>query len=76
MHEQASGAPMNTPGIYTGPPPGGVVRDRRGEVHARGGKMFVQLWHVGRMAHPEISGFDVIARVGHRRERGDPHPIG
>jgi N-ethylmaleimide reductase len=57
--EQANGAYMNTPGIYT---------DRHQEkwaeiasaVHAAGGKMFVQLWHVGRMAHPEISGFEVV----------------
>ena len=57
--EQANGAYMNTPGLYT---------DRHQEkwaeiasaVHAAGGKMFVQLWHVGRMAHPEISGFEVV----------------
>ena len=58
--EQANGAYMNTPGLYT---------DRHQQawaeiasaVHGAGGKMFVQLWHVGRMAHPEISGFDVVA---------------
>ncbi|VEG57779.1 NADH:flavin oxidoreductase [Mycolicibacterium aurum] len=57
--EQANGAYMNTPGIYT---------DRHQEqwaeiasaVHAAGGKMFVQLWHVGRMAHPDISGFEAV----------------
>lgn len=57
--EQANGAYMNTPGIYT---------DRHQEkwseiasaVHGAGGKMFVQLWHVGRMAHPEISGFESV----------------
>jgi N-ethylmaleimide reductase len=57
--EQANGAYMNTPGIYT---------DRHQEawaeiasaVHAAGGKMFVQLWHVGRMAHPDISGFETV----------------
>ncbi|MET0474897.1 MAG: alkene reductase [Mycobacterium sp.] len=57
--EQANGAYMHTPGIYT---------DRHQEawadvasaVHAAGGKMFVQLWHVGRMAHPDISGFEVV----------------
>ncbi|CAN5556985.1 alkene reductase [soil metagenome] len=57
--EQANGAYMNTPGIYT---------DRHQEkwaeiasaVHAVGGKMFVQLWHVGRMAHPDISGFETV----------------
>jgi N-ethylmaleimide reductase len=55
----ANGAYMNTPGIYT---------DRHqakwaeiaDAVHAEGGRMFVQLWHVGRMAHPEISGGEVV----------------
>ncbi|MGK2881392.1 MAG: alkene reductase [Mycobacterium sp.] len=57
--EQANGAYLNTPGIYT---------DRHQDawaeiasaVHAAGGKMFVQLWHVGRMAHPDISGFETV----------------
>ena len=55
----ANGAYMNTPGIYT---------DRHqakwaeiaSAVHATGGRMFVQLWHVGRMAHPEISGVEAV----------------
>ncbi|MGP4058039.1 alkene reductase [Mycobacterium sp. 4D054] len=57
--EQANGAYVNTPGLYT---------DRQQDawaeiasaVHRAGGKMFVQLWHVGRMAHPEISGFENV----------------
>lgn len=57
--EQANGAYMNTPGIYTD-----RHQDKWAEiasaVHAAGGKMFVQLWHVGRMAHPEISGFETV----------------
>lgn len=57
--EQANGAYMNTPGIYTD-----RHQDKWSEiasaVHAEGGRMFVQLWHVGRMAHPDISGFDVV----------------
>ena len=57
--EQANGAYMHTPGIYTD-----RHQEQWGEiasaVHAAGGKMFVQLWHVGRMAHPEISGFEVV----------------
>ena len=56
----AGGAYLNTPGIYT---------DRHEQkwaeiadaVHADGGKIFVQLWHVGRMAHPEISGGETVA---------------
>ena len=51
----ANGAYLNTPGIYT---------DRHqakwaeiaDAVHEAGGQMFVQLWHVGRMGHPDISG--------------------
>ena len=31
-------------------------------VHEAGGRMFVQLWHVGRMGHPEISGVETVAR--------------
>ncbi|WP_159233428.1 alkene reductase [Mycolicibacterium vanbaalenii] len=57
--EQANGAYLNTPGIYTD-----RHQDRWAEiasaVHAAGGKMFVQLWHVGRMAHPDISGFETV----------------
>ncbi|MDV3130322.1 alkene reductase [Mycobacterium sp. 21AC1] len=58
--EQANGAYMNTPGIYTDRHQS-VWAEIASAVHAEGGKMFVQLWHVGRMAHPEISGFDVVA---------------
>jgi N-ethylmaleimide reductase len=55
----ANGAYANTPGMYT---------DRHQQrwaeiadaVHAAGGKMFVQLWHVGRMAHPDISGGETV----------------
>ena len=57
--EQANGAYMNTPGIYTD-----RQQDKWAEiasaVHRAGGKMFVQLWHVGRMAHPDISGFETV----------------
>ncbi len=57
--EQANGAYLNTPGIYTD-----RQQDRWAEiasaVHRTGGKMFVQLWHVGRMAHPDISGFESV----------------
>lgn len=57
--EQANGAYMNTPGIYTD-----RQQDKWAEiataVHRAGGRMFVQLWHVGRMAHPDISGFETV----------------
>ncbi|MNL05223.1 N-ethylmaleimide reductase [compost metagenome] len=42
-----------TPGIYTQDQRQGwrLVTD---EVHREGGKIFLQLWHVGRMAHPSL----------------------
>jgi len=42
-----------TPGIYTDAQRRGwrLVTD---EVHRKGGAIFAQLWHVGRMAHPSI----------------------
>lgn len=56
----ANGAYLNTPGIYT---------DRHQQkwadvadaAHAAGGRMFLQLWHVGRMGHPDISGVESVA---------------
>lgn len=56
----ANGAYMNTPGMFTD------RHQRRwaeiaDAVHGAGGRMFVQLWHVGRMAHPEISGVESVA---------------
>ncbi|MFV8162348.1 alkene reductase [Mycobacterium sp. 134] len=58
--ETANGAYMNTPGIYTDRHQHGWA-EIADSVHAAGGKMFVQLWHVGRMAHPDISGFEAVA---------------
>ncbi|MDC7993546.1 alkene reductase [Altibacter sp. HG106] len=42
---------INTPGIHTEAQVAGwkQVTDR---VHQQGGKIFIQLWHVGRMSHP------------------------
>ncbi len=55
----ANGAYGSTPGLFT---------DRHQQrwaeiadaVHAEGGRMFVQLWHVGRMGHPAISGVETV----------------
>ncbi|MCT7657605.1 alkene reductase [Mycobacterium deserti] len=56
----ANGAYLNTPGIYTA-----RHQDKwaeiAGAVHSAGGHMFMQLWHVGRMGHPEISGLESVA---------------
>jgi N-ethylmaleimide reductase len=60
VSEAANGAYPNTPGLYT-------ERHQRqwaeiaDAVHEGGGRMFVQLWHVGRMGHPEISGAETVA---------------
>ena len=57
---EANGAYLNTPGIYT---PGHQAKwaEIADAVHAEGGRMFVQLWHVGRMGHPAISGVQPVA---------------
>jgi 2,4-dienoyl-CoA reductase-like NADH-dependent reductase (Old Yellow Enzyme family) len=49
-----------TPGLFTSEQIQGwkKVTDA---VHAKGGKMFAQLWHVGRVAHPHFFGGDVLA---------------
>jgi N-ethylmaleimide reductase len=56
----ANGAYLNTPGIYTD-----AHQQKWAEiaeaVHAAGGRIFMQLWHVGRMAHPDISGLESVA---------------
>ncbi|MFB2917831.1 alkene reductase [Aerosakkonema funiforme] len=44
---------MNCPGIYSQPQVEGwkLVTDA---VHARGGKIFLQIWHSGRVGHPSL----------------------
>jgi N-ethylmaleimide reductase len=44
-----------TPGIYSDEQVAGwkLVTDA---VHAKGGRIFLQLWHVGRMSHPDFHG--------------------
>lgn len=56
---EAQGYP-NTPGIYTGEQIEGwqQITDR---VHQKGGKIFVQLWHVGRLSHEFFHGQQPIA---------------
>lgn len=44
---------LNVPGIYTPEQVAGWQKITRG-VQAQGGKIFVQLWHVGRMSHPDL----------------------
>ncbi|SIQ66495.1 alkene reductase [Maribacter ulvicola] len=49
---------VNTPGIYSKQQIEGwkKVTD---EVHHEGGKIFIQLWHVGRMSHPDFHNGDL-----------------
>jgi N-ethylmaleimide reductase len=42
-----------TPGIHTDAQVA-AWREVTDAVHARGGRIFVQLWHVGRISHPEL----------------------
>ncbi len=44
---------IQTPGIYTEAQIAGW-RQVTAAVHAQGGTMFCQLWHVGRISHPEL----------------------
>jgi len=49
---------INTPGIYSDEQVAGwkKVTER---VHNKGGKIFIQLWHVGRMSHPDFHNGDL-----------------
>ncbi len=44
---------INTPGIYSDEQVEGWKKVTSA-VHANGGKIFIQLWHVGRMSHPDF----------------------
>jgi N-ethylmaleimide reductase len=60
ISQAANGAYLATPGIYTDghEQKWAEVADA---VHAAGGRIFMQLWHVGRMGHPDISGVESVA---------------
>lgn len=44
---------INTPGIYSDAQVEGW-KEVTSKVHSAGGKIFIQLWHVGRMSHPDF----------------------
>lgn len=50
----------NTPGLYTPAQIEGWQKVTNA-VHTKGGKIFAQLWHTGRVAHPHFFGGDVLA---------------
>ena len=52
VNREAAGY-INVPGIYT-PEQVAGWQNITSNVHAQGGKLFVQLWHVGRMSHPDL----------------------
>ena len=44
---------INTPGIYSDEQVAGWKKSTEA-VHRKGGKIFIQLWHVGRISHPDF----------------------
>lgn len=54
VSEQAQGY-QDTPGLYTSDQIAGW-RKVTDAVHAKGGRIFVQLWHVGRVSHVDLLG--------------------
>ncbi|MBU2898174.1 alkene reductase [Vibrio hepatarius] len=58
IRPDAQGYP-NTPGIYTQAQIAGW-RKVTDAVHQNGGKMFLQLWHTGRVAHPHFYDGDYV----------------
>ncbi|MEO2279239.1 alkene reductase [Pseudoalteromonas pernae] len=58
IRADAQGYP-NVPGIFTAQQIQGW-RKVTDAVHEKGGKIFCQLWHVGRVAHPHFFGGEVI----------------
>ena len=59
IRPDAQGYP-NTPGLFTNEQVQGW-RKVTDAVHAKGGKIFAQLWHVGRVAHPHFFDGEVLA---------------
>lgn len=49
---------VNTAGIHTKEQVDGWKKVTK-EVHDKGGKIFIQLWHVGRMSHPDFHNGDL-----------------
>ncbi|WP_373058376.1 alkene reductase [Zunongwangia sp. H14] len=49
---------VNTPGIYSAAQVEGWKKVTE-KVHAANGKIFIQLWHVGRMSHPDFHDGDL-----------------
>src|SRR6185437_3846585 len=54
VSQQGMGYP-NTPGIHSAAQVAGWKQVTEA-VHARGGRIFLQLWHVGAVSHPDFHG--------------------
>ena len=71
----------NTPGIYTDAQVA-AWREVTDAVHAEGGRIFLQLWHVGRVSHPSVQeggllpvGPSAIAPAGQVHTASGPQPF-
>jgi len=62
---------QDTPGLYTQEQIEGW-REVTDAVHARGGRIFAQLWHVGRISHVDLHGG--AARLRRRPSAPKPRP--
>ena len=61
---------LNTPGIYTDEQ-GAAWRQVTEAVHAKGGVIFLQLWHTGRASHSEFHGGDLPVSASAVKIEGD-----
>lgn len=63
---------LNAPGIWTEPQCNGwrLVTDA---VHAKGGRIFLQLWHTGRVSHPDFLGGELPVGPSAIAAKGDTH---
>ena len=71
---------LGTPGIYTEAQTAGWKKITDA-VHERGGKIFAQLWHVGRVSHPALQpngelpvAPSAVTPAGHARTLSGPQP--
>ena len=61
---------LNTPGIYTDEQ-GAAWRQVTEAVHAKGGVIFLQLWHTGRASHSDFHGGDLPVSASAVKLEGD-----
>jgi N-ethylmaleimide reductase len=69
VSEQGNGY-LNTPGIYTDEQ-GDAWRQVTEAVHAKGGAIFLQLWHTGRASHSDFHGGELPVSASAIRIEGD-----